>query len=107
MRIAIALLAVLALTGCAAAEPAATLTSAEAIAKYQPIFDDVSAAVKEAYPGHVYTVDNVHDSVGTGGDCTFWISDLGNDSTDMDDRGEYLALIGPLITEFGTLRQLD
>lgn len=100
MRTAIVLLAVLALTGCAASDPAPTLTSGDAIDRYQPVFDEVSAAVEQAYPGHEYTVENEHDIVDTS-PCIVWIGDLENRTTDVDDRDDYLAIIRPLVEKAG------
>ena len=108
MRTAIVLLAVLALTGCSATEPAPTLSSADAIERYQPVFDEVSAAVEKAYPGHEYTLDNEHDLVDTS-PCIIWIGDLENRTTDADDRYDYIALIAPFIEDagFDDFRELD
>ena len=108
MRTAIVLLAVLALTGCSASEPAPTLSSGDAIERYQPVFDEVSAAVEQAYPGHEYTVENEHDVVDSS-PCIVWIGHLENRTTDVDDRDDYLAIISPLVTKagFGTLDEVD
>lgn len=108
MRTAIVLLAVLTLAGCSASEPAPTLSSADAIERYQPVFDDVSAAVEKAYPGHEYSLDNEHDLVDTS-PCIIWIGDLENRSTDVDDRDDYVAIIGPVLEKagFGALDELE
>jgi len=112
MRIVLTALVVLALAGCSLQpslrDTPASLTADEAVERYQPLFDEVSMTVQEAYPGHVYTLDNVHDVV-EANECIIWIGKLENRTTKGEDRADYLALVMPLAEEagFSELTEVD
>lgn len=104
MRILLLLVSALALVGCVSQpsnrDAPPSLTMDEAIESYQPLFDEVSATVQEAYPGHVYTLDNALDVVDAD-ECIIWIGYLKNSTAQGEDRDDYLALIQPLVEEAG------
>ena len=104
MRTVLILVSALALVGCVAQpsprDTPASLTADQAIERYQPLFDEITTTVQEAYPGHVYSLANVLDVVDAN-ECIIWIGDLENRTTPGEDREDYLALIEPFAEEAG------
>ena len=112
MRLIISVLTLLALAGCSL-QPSprdipASLTKDQAIERYEPVFDEMSAAVKDEYPGNTYTLENELDVV-EASDCSIWIGQLKNGTTKEADRDDYLALIEPIAEDagFSTLTELE
>ena len=99
--------AALALSGCATAQPAApTIDSTEAAAEYQPVMDDVLAALTEAYPSVIWSAGDSTDRVLAGNSdepCSLWLAD--QQAQDLPGAAggwsEVMQVVNPVLEEHG------
>jgi DNA-binding transcriptional LysR family regulator len=104
--VALAVAATVTLAGCASSTPQATLDSAAATERYQPVVDDLVAALTDAYPTVTWSDDSETRVTGDDGDdgCSLAIGTQRADPSLPDTAGTWtdvLAVVNPVLTEHG------
>ena len=104
LTLALSLTAAIGLAGCSTPAPAPSLDAATATERYQPVVDDLTAALTEAYPTVTWTDDSetrVTDS-GDGDGCSLAIGTQRGDPSLPDTAGTWadvMTVVNPVLTE--------
>jgi len=103
-RLAAALIvtaALVALSGCAASDPSPSMDSAAAAERYEPVMDDVVAALEQKYPDIAWSDDDETRVVADGDRCTFVVATQRGEPSLQETAGGWDAVadvINPVLT---------
>ncbi|MFB2598466.1 hypothetical protein ACEXQE_11775 [Herbiconiux sp. P17] len=93
------------LAGCTSSTPSSSIDAATATERYQPVIDDLAAALTDAYPTVTWTDDSetrVTDDGGSG--CSLAIGTKRGDPSLPDTAGTWadvMSVANPVLTEHG------